>query len=84
MACYNPDNRHERQENERFHRFDYADLLKRDKLSLDLFWLRDKSLEDADDLPPPDVLIMSIIEDLQATIEQLTSIVDDLNVRTSK
>ncbi len=79
VACYNPDNRHERQENERFHCFDYTDLLKRDKLSLDLFWLRDKSLEDADDLPPPDVLILSIIEDLQATIEQLTSIVDDLN-----
>jgi len=83
IACYKPDNRYERQENERFHCFDYIDLLKRDKLSLDLFWLRDKSLEDADDLPPPDVLIMSIIEDLQATIEQLTSIVEDLNVGTN-
>jgi len=79
VTCYNPENRHERQESERFRCFIYDNLLKRYKHSLDLFWLRDKSLEDADDLPPPDVLILSIIEDLQATIEQLTAIVDDLN-----
>ncbi len=83
VSCYNPENRHERQESERFRCYSYDDLLKRDKLSLDLFWLRDKSLEDADDLPPPDVLIMSIIEDLQATIEQLTAIVDDMNGGTN-
>lgn len=82
VTCYHADNRHERQESERFRSFSYEELLKRDKLSLDFFWLRDKSLEEADDLPAPDVLITSIIEDLQATIEQLTSIVDDLNVAT--
>lgn len=77
INCYHPENRHLRQETERFRSFSYEELLKRDKLSLDIFWLRDKSLEDANDLPPPDVIIASIIEDLQATIEQLNSLLED-------
>ena len=79
MACYRPENRHQRQESERFHAFDYTDLLKRDKLSLDLFWLRDEGLEDADDLPPPGILAASIVEDLQAALEQFMAIAEDLN-----
>ena len=77
VACYHPENRHLRQESERFHCFSYDELIKRDKLSLDIFWLRDKSLEDANDLPSPDVLIASIIEDLQAVIEQLSTITEE-------
>jgi type I restriction enzyme M protein len=77
IACYHPENRHLRQESERFHCFSYDELIKRDKLSLDIFWLRDKSLEDANDLPSPDVLIASIIEDLQAAIEQLSTITEE-------
>ncbi len=79
VACYHPENRHERQESDRFHAFHYDHLLKRDKLSLDIFWLRDKSLENADDLPAPDVIIADIIEDLRATLEQLIAISDDLD-----
>jgi hypothetical protein len=37
-------NRHERKETERFKSFAYEDLLKRDKVSLDIFWLKDDSL----------------------------------------
>jgi type I restriction enzyme M protein len=77
VACYHPENRHLRQESERFRCFSYDELIKRDKLSLDIFWLRDKSLEDANDLPSPDVLIASIIEDLQAAIEQLSTITEE-------
>src|SRR5579863_1221511 len=66
VTRYHAENRHQRQENERFHSFSYDELLKRDKLSLDLFWLRDDSLEDADDLPTPAALAASIVEDLQA------------------
>lgn len=77
VACYHPENRRLRQESERFRCFSYDELIKRDKLSLDIFWLRDKSLEDANDLPSPDVLIASIIEDLQAAIEQLSTITEE-------
>ena len=41
----------------------YDDLVKRDKLSLDLFWVKDKSLTDTDSLPPPDVLATEIADD---------------------
>lgn len=78
VACYHPENRHERQETERFHVFSYEDLLKRDKVSLDLFWLRDESLEGADALPSPSVLAASIVEDLQAALEQFAAIAEEL------
>ena len=48
------------------------------KVSLDLFWLRDDSLEGADALPSPDVLAVSIVEDLQAALEQFSAITEDL------
>ena len=53
VACYNPENRLQREETERFHRFTYDELVKRDKANLDIFWLRDESMEDTAALPPP-------------------------------
>ncbi len=78
VACYRPENRHQRQETERFHSFSYDELLKRDKVSLDLFWLRDESLEGADSLASPSALIASIIEDLRTALDQFTAIAEDL------
>ncbi len=78
MASYNPQNRHERQETERFKCFSYDDLLKKDKASLDIFWLRDDSLEDSSNLPEPDVIASEIVEDLQAALEQFALIAGDL------
>jgi hypothetical protein len=46
--------------------------------SLDIFWLRDESLEDTANLPDPDVLALEIIEDLQAALEQFAEIAEDL------
>ena len=40
----------------------------RDKASLDIFWLKDESLDNLDDLPPPDVLQQEIIEHLEAAL----------------
>jgi type I restriction enzyme M protein len=54
--------------------FDYDELLKRDKLSLDLFWIKDRSLTDTDALPPPDILAAEIANDLEAALEQFTKI----------
>jgi type I restriction enzyme M protein len=78
IACYNATNRHQRQESERFRSFTYEELLKRDKLSLDLFWLRDESLEGTDKLPPPAEIAASIVEDLQNALEQFMAIAEDL------
>jgi hypothetical protein len=46
----------------------------RDKDSLDIFRLRDKSLEESDNLPDPDVLAQEIVEDLKAALEQFREI----------
>ena len=83
VTCYNPANRHERQETERFRSFSYEDLLKRDKVNLDIFWLRDESMEDTANLPPPDIIADEIIEDLRAALEQLEEVAADLSPNTS-
>jgi len=73
VQCYKA-----RQETERFRRFSYDDLIKRDKLNLDLFWLKDDSLQDLDHLPAPDVIAAEIVENLQAALEQFTMVAEAL------
>ncbi|MDO5102076.1 MAG: class I SAM-dependent DNA methyltransferase [Lautropia sp.] len=68
IRCYNPENRHQRTETERFKFYTYDELIKRDKTSLDVFWLKDDSLDNLDELPPPDVLQQEIIEHLEAAL----------------
>jgi len=78
VACYNPKNRHERKESARFKSFTYEELVKRDKLNLDIFWLKDESLEDSANLPDPDIIAAEIVEDLQAALAQFAEIASDL------
>jgi type I restriction enzyme M protein len=78
VACYKAQNRNKREETERFKRFAYDELVKRDKASLDILWLKDDSLEDADNLPDPDVLAAEIVEDLEAALAQFAEIAGDL------
>lgn len=78
VACYNPENRHDRKPTERFKPFEYDVLLKRDKVSLDIFWLKDESLEDSANLPDPDVIATEIAEDLEAALDQFSEIASDL------
>jgi type I restriction enzyme M protein len=58
----------------RWRRYRYDELLKRDKLSLDLFWIKDNSLTDTDSLAAPDVMATEIADDLEAALEQFTKI----------
>ena len=78
VACYNPANRFERKETDRLRCFSYEELQKRDKLSLDITWLRDESLEDTNNLPDPAILAAEIVEDLQAALDQFALIAADL------
>jgi type I restriction enzyme M protein len=78
VACFNPTNRHERKPSERFRSFEYEELLKRDKATLDIFWLKDDSLEDSANLPDPDVIAAEIAEDLEAALDQFSLIASDL------
>ena len=82
VACYHPENRFERVEtwspenpDGRWRCFDVEkDILPRDKTSLDLFWIKDKSLADLDNLPAPDVLAADIIENLQSALESFSEL----------
>ena len=79
VACYQPEDRHERRETERFRLFSYEELVKRDKVNIDIFWLRDESMEDSTNLPPLGQIAEEIVEDLRAVLEQLEEIAVDLS-----
>jgi type I restriction enzyme M protein len=66
--------RHERAESERFRKFTYEELDKRDKLNLDIFWLRDASASDPDSLPPPDEIAAEIVTSLELALEKFRSV----------
>ncbi|MFV2085285.1 hypothetical protein [Micromonospora sp. LOL_021] len=80
VDCYLPGkDRAERVESERFRAYDYDELLSRDKVNLDITWLKDASLEDADALLPPEVLAQEIVEDLQAALREFAAIAEALS-----
>ena len=86
VECYNPANRHDREPSwsedtpeGRWRAYDYDELIARDKASLDIFWLKDESLEDSDNLPEPGVIVAEIVEDLEAALAQFRLIEADLN-----
>ena len=92
VKLYNPANRYDRQAtwsvevnaakgtgpDGRWRAYDYADLIARDKASLDIFWLKDDSLADSDNLPPPHVIAQEIVDDLESALEQFRLIAGDL------
>jgi type I restriction enzyme M protein len=73
-----PPSRHDRKESERFKSFTYEELTKRDKVNLDIFWLKDDALEESANLPAPEVIAADITADLEAAMEQFATIAEDL------
>jgi type I restriction enzyme M protein len=78
VSAYKTEARQEREESARFKRFSYEELLQRDKVGLDITWLRDESLEDVDKLPPPEVIAQEIVEDLEAALSEFAQIAESL------
>ncbi len=86
IACYNSMNRHERKAtwnaeknpDGRWRKFNYEELITRDKTSLDIFWLKDKSLTDLENLPEPDELADEIIENLEAGLSSFREVLAGL------
>ena len=87
VECYNPSNRNKRQETfnaennpeGRWRKFTYNEIIARDKTSLDITWLKDKSLADLDNLPDPDVIAADIIENIEAGLLSFKAIIGALN-----
>ncbi len=85
VACFNPENRNKRAATwseeipeGRWRAYEYDELVNRNKCSLDLFWLKDDSLLDADNLPDPDEIAEEIADDLRSALEQIEEILGDL------
>ncbi len=81
ITLYNPENRHKRKETYsdsapegRWRKFSYDEIISRDKTNLDIFWLKDKSLADLDNLPDPDILAAEIIENMEAGLASFREI----------
>ena len=78
ISCYNPENRFDRKEIDRFKGFTYDELIQRDKVNLDITLLRDESLEEMENLPEPNVLATEIMENLEFALDQFRDIHEDL------
>jgi type I restriction enzyme M protein len=83
IGCYSPEDRSKRLESERFKRFTYDELMARDKASLDITWLKDNSLEDSGNLPPPEVIALEIVEDLEAALAEFSAVAASLQSAAS-
>lgn len=88
VECYRPGDRNQRQaswseENPtgRWRPYRYEEIFARDKVSLDLFWLRDESLEDSASLPDPHLLAQEIADDLRSALAQIEDVLGDLEAR---
>ena len=88
IECYNPKNRFDRKERwnsetnpeGRWRKYSYNEIIARDKTSLDIFWLKDKSLCDLDNLPDPEDLAAEIIENIEAGLNSFRQIAASLGV----
>lgn len=78
IGCFNPKNRNKRKETERFKYFSYEELVKRDKLNLDIFWLKDDSVMSSENLPDADVLVEEMIGGLESALVELKGLAGEL------
>lgn len=78
VECYNPINRFKRKATERFKKFSYEEIVARDKTNLDIFWLKDDSLADMENLPDPDLLAQEIVENLEAGLVSFKEIIENI------
>lgn len=78
VKCYNAKNILKRKETEQFHAYSYDDLIKRDKASWDIFWLKDDSIEDIDNLPAPEVIADEIKENLESALDSINELIGNL------
>ncbi|MBS1611936.1 MAG: SAM-dependent DNA methyltransferase [Bacteroidetes bacterium] len=88
IKCYKPENRHKRKETYseanpegRWRKFSYDEIIARDKTSLDITWLKDKSLADLDNLPDPDELALDIVDNLEAGLESFKAVIASLKAK---
>jgi len=81
IACYKAGDIGKRKESEAVERwkvYSYDELVARDKTNLDIFWLKDDSLEDTENLPAPEILAAEIVEQMEIALEEFRAVEDIL------
>lgn len=63
----------------RWRKYTYEEILERDKTNLDIFWAKDQSLINLENLPNPDILANEIIENLEAGLTSFREIMETMN-----
>lgn len=58
--------------------YEREEIIKRDKTSLDIFWLKDNSVEDSANLPSPEILAADILENIENAAEQFREILEEI------
>jgi type I restriction enzyme M protein len=81
IACYNSGDVENRKESERFKKYSYEELISRDNTNLDIFWIKDDSLVDLENLPEPEILLEEIIDNLQNALEEFEGVKEELLVK---
>ena len=86
IKCYNPENPNKRiatwsenNSNGRWRKYSYDEIIARDKCSLDIFWLKDNSLVDSENLPEPQLIAAEIADGLKEVLERFNRVVDQLS-----
>ncbi|MDD5376627.1 MAG: class I SAM-dependent DNA methyltransferase [Candidatus Gracilibacteria bacterium] len=86
IECYHPENIHDRKETYsvenpegKWRKYTLEEIQKRDKINLDIFWIKDKALEESENLPSPEIIAREIMDDLENALEQFRLIEKDLN-----
>ncbi len=73
VKAFSAIDRSKRVESERFRRFTYDEIIARDKVNLDIIWLREETEDEVGELPDPDTLIAEIVEELTAAALELSA-----------
>jgi type I restriction enzyme M protein len=73
IACARRSSR-SRKDSERFKRYPYAELAARERLDLNLSWLREEGATDPANLPPPAEIAASIAEELETALARFRTV----------
>jgi len=63
----------------RFRKYTYDEIITREKMNFDIFWLKDDNYIDIDSLPEPEILAQEIIDNVESALAGLRNVLDGLN-----
>ena len=85
-SCYLSKKRDERKEawskknpKGRWRKYTYEEIISRDKINLDITWLKDDDLVDLENLPEPNILLDNIIDNIESALESFKTMKETID-----